>query len=48
MYSATRRIKTTKQPGAGYVKPKNFTTIELNDGVELFTKESIYSGLVGL
>ena len=42
------RIAKTKQPRGGYIKPKDFNVIELNDGIDLYEKENIHSTLIGL
>lgn len=48
MASVTQRIKQIKQPRGGYLNPKDFTTINLDDGIELNCNENINSILVGL
>ncbi|PLR65560.1 hypothetical protein [Bacillus sp. UMB0893] len=48
MVSVMRKVKETKQPRGGYIKPKDFNVIELNDGVDLHEKENIHSSLMGL
>lgn len=48
MYSVTRRIDAVKQPRGGYIKPKDFTTIDCNDNRTLHEEENIFAGLVGL
>lgn len=48
MASVTERIKHIKQPRGGYIKPKEFTVINLEDGIELYSDENIHSSLVGL
>lgn len=48
MVSVMRKVKETKQPRGGYIKPKDFTVIELNDGVDLHEEENIHSTLIGL
>ncbi|MEM5591945.1 hypothetical protein AAHH67_09775 [Niallia circulans] len=48
MYSVMRRVKETKQPRGGYIKPKDFKVFELNDGKVLFDEENIQAGLIGL
>ena len=47
MTSVTGRIKQIKQPRGGYIKPKDFTIIALDDGIELNPVENIHSSLVG-
>lgn len=48
MYSVTQRVKRVKQPYGGYLKPKSFKVIDVNDGEELFAIENIHASLVGL
>ncbi|EOO11224.1 hypothetical protein [Bacillus cereus] len=48
MVSVTQRISKIKQPRGGYVKPKDFNVIELNDGIVLYEEENIHSTLIGL
>lgn len=48
MVSVTQRIKQIKQPRGGYIKPKEFTKVIINDNIELNEKENIHSSLVGL
>ena len=48
MKSVTQRIKEIKQPTGGYINPKDFETIELEDQIELNSEENINPGLVGL
>lgn len=48
MQSVTQRIKEVKQPAGGYINPKDFETIELEDQIELNSEENINPGLVGL
>ena len=47
MYSVTQRIKAIKQPRGGYIKPKEFSSIALDDGIELHPNENISASLVG-
>lgn len=47
MYSVTQRIKAIKQPRGGYIKPKEFVPIALNDGIELYPDENVSAILVG-
>uniref|UniRef100_UPI0036D2A588 hypothetical protein n=1 Tax=Streptomyces atratus TaxID=1893 RepID=UPI0036D2A588 len=42
------RVTKTKQPRGGYIKPKDFNVIELNDGIDLYGEENIHSTLIGL
>ena len=39
--SVTKRITEVKQPRGGYIKPKEFTEIKVDDGKVLFEKENI-------
>ncbi len=48
MYSVTKRISMIKQPRGGYLNKKDFTSIQLNDGITLNIDENINAGLVGL
>ncbi|QWG38896.1 hypothetical protein EXW35_10745 [Bacillus mycoides] len=48
MVSVTQRISKVKQPRGGYIKPKDFNVIELNDGIDLYEEENIHSTLIGL
>ena len=48
MASVTQRIKQVKQPRGGYIKPKEFSIIDLDDGIELDSNENIHSSIVGL
>ena len=48
MKSVTQRIKEVKQPILGYINPKNFEIIELENKEELNAEENINPGLVGL
>jgi hypothetical protein len=48
MVSVTQRIKGISQPRGGYIKPKEFTVVNINDNVELNSEENIHSSLVGL
>lgn len=48
MTSVTQRIKQIKQPRGGYIKPKDFSVVNLNDGIDLNSDENIHSGLAGL
>ncbi|MDT8715231.1 hypothetical protein IAI10_00860 [Clostridium sp. 19966] len=48
MASVTQRIKQIKQPTGGYIKPKEFAVINLNDGIDLKCDENIHSSLVGI
>lgn len=48
MKSVTQRIREIKQPTGGYISPKDFEIIELEDKIELNNEENINPGLVGL
>ena len=48
MYSVTQRIKSIKQPRGGYINPKEFTEITIDDGSELNPNENIHASLVGM
>lgn len=48
MKSVTQRIKEVKQPTGGYINPKDFEIVKLEDHMELNTEENINHGLVGL
>ncbi|CZQ85582.1 Hypothetical protein Tpal_653 [Trichococcus palustris] len=48
MVSVTNRIAQVKQPRGGYIKPKDFKLIELNDSKELYPDENTHSTIVGL
>ena len=47
MYSVTQRIKAIKQPRGGYIKPKDFSSLQLDDGIELRPNENVSAILVG-
>lgn len=46
--SVTRRITQIKQPRGGYVKPKEFTVIDLDDNQQLYTDENEHGIIIGL
>lgn len=48
MVSVTKRISKFKQPRGGYIKPKEFTIINLEDNQLLHTEESISGIIIGL
>ena len=48
MYSVTSRIKMIKQPRGGYLNPKFFEKIQLENKNELSEEENIHASLVGL
>lgn len=48
MYSVTKRIGMVKQPRGGYINKKEFSLVQLNDGIALNESENIHASLVGL
>lgn len=48
MASVTKRIKEINQPRGGYLPPKLFEVIDLQDGITLHPNENIHATLVGL
>lgn len=48
MVSVTRRVTEVKQPRGGYIKPKEFSVIELSDGIDLYPEENIHPTLIGI
>lgn len=48
MVPVTQRISKIKQPRGGYIKPKDFNVIKLNDDIMLYEEENIHSTLIGL
>lgn len=48
MVSVTRRTRDVKQPRGGFIRPRDFTVTELNDGLNLYEKENIHSVLIGM
>lgn len=48
MVSVTRRTREVKQPRGGFIRPRDFTVTELNDGLNLYEKENIHSVLIGM
>ena len=48
MYSVTGRIGKIKQPWGGYLKRRDFNTIQLDDQIKLHEEENIYPALIGL
>ncbi len=48
MATVTQRIKQVKQPRGGYVKPRAFEQIQLEDILELNSEENIHPSLMGL
>ena len=47
MSSVTQRIKEVKQPYGGYLRPRDFSKTQLDDGIQLFPEENIHASLVG-
>jgi len=47
MVSVTQRIGKITQPKGGYINPKQFSVIEIDDNLE-FKEENIHASLVGL
>ena len=48
MVSVTRRVTEVKQPRGGYIKPKEFSVIEISDGIDLYPEENIHPTLIGI
>lgn len=48
MYSVTRRIRETKQPRGGYIKPSSMMKTEFDDGVILHENENISPSITGM
>ena len=48
MASVTGRISAIKQPRGGYIKPSEFDTIVMDDGVILNEVENVHSSVVGM
>ena len=48
MSSVTARIKAIKQPRGGYIPPKMFEVIQLQDNNQLFESENIHSSVIGM
>lgn len=48
MYSVTRRIRETKQPRGGYIKPSSMMKTEFDDGVVLHENENISPSITGM
>ena len=47
MSSVTQRIKEIKQPRGGYVNPKEFSVVHLDDIKELNIYENIHPSIIG-
>lgn len=48
MASVTIRISEIKQPRGGYIKPSEFETIIIDDGITLNEKENIHGSIIGI
>lgn len=48
MVSVTQRIREVRQPRGGYLPAKDFSKIELDDGVNLYSQENVHPSLIGL
>lgn len=48
MASVTSRIKEIKQPRGGYIRPSEFKSIVIDDGITLNEFENIHSSIIGL
>lgn len=48
MVSVTSRVTKVKQPRGGYIKPREFSVIELSDGIDLYPEENIHPTLIGI
>ncbi|MFD2877003.1 hypothetical protein ACFTAO_15085 [Paenibacillus rhizoplanae] len=48
MASVTQRVEKFKQPYGGFLSPNDFTKTVFDDGIELYSEENIYAGLVGI
>lgn len=48
MSSVTSRIKEVKQPRGGYISPKIFNKIQLDDNLILNSEENIHSSIIGM
>ncbi len=46
--NVTGRINQVKQPRGGYIKPSQFSVIELNDGNVLAEEENIHATVIGM
>lgn len=47
MSSVTERAKEIKQPRGGFVKPSEFTVIEISDGIALNEEENVHGSIIG-
>lgn len=48
MASVTGRINAIKQPYGGYIKPSEFDSVVLDDGISLNTDENIHGSVIGM
>lgn len=48
MSTVTGRLKEVKQPRGGYINPKDFEVVMINDGKVLNDNENIHASIVGL
>lgn len=48
MSSVTSRVKEVKQPRGGYLNPKSFNVVQLNDGKELNANENVHPTVIGM
>ncbi len=48
MASVTGRIRAVKQPKNGYIKPSEFDTIILEDGMTLNAEENVHGNIIGM
>lgn len=48
MSSVTQRIEQIKQPRGGYLKPSQFGSVVLDDGITLSEVENVHPSIVGL
>lgn len=46
--SVTSRIKTIKQPWGGYLSPKEFVEVKLDDDRIVVDEENIHASIIGL
>lgn len=48
MVSVTTRVSKVKQPRGGYIKPKELSVVEIDDGIDLHAEENVHASLVGI
>lgn len=48
MASVTGRISSIKQPRGGYIKPSEFESIVLDDGINLNSDENVHGSVIGM